>query len=52
MPRVLIRKNPTAFKTLPLLVEAGPEGLRYQSLGRPLNFSEMLERPCVAVDPT
>ena len=44
MPRVLIRKNPTAFKTLPLLVEASPEGLRYESLGRPLNFNEMLER--------
>ena len=53
MPRVLIRKNPTAFKTLPLLVEAGPEGLRYQSLGRPLNFSEMLERrrPVTVEDP-
>ena len=44
MPRVLIRKNPTAFKTLPVLVEASTEGLRYQSLGRPLNFAEVLER--------
>ena len=44
MPRVLIRKNPTAFKTLPVLVEASAEGLRYQSLGRPLNFAEVLER--------
>ena len=54
MPRVLIRKNPTAFKTLPLLVEASPEGLRYQSLGRPLNFSEMLERrrPVALNDPS
>ena len=54
MPRVLIRKNPTAFKTLPLLVEASPEGLRYQSLGRPLNFSEMLERrrPVAVDDPS
>lgn len=53
MPRVLIRKNPTAFKTLPLLVEASPEGLRYQSRGRPLNFSEMLERrrPVAVEDP-
>lgn len=51
MPRVLIRKNPTAFKTLPLLVEASADGLRYQSLGRPLNFGEMLERRRpVAVD--
>jgi len=54
MPRVLIRKNPGTFKTLPLLVEASPEGLRYQSLGRPLNFSEMLERrrPVLVDDPT
>ncbi|MCQ4287297.1 metal ABC transporter ATPase [Pseudomonas stutzeri] len=54
MPRVLIRKNPSAFKTLPLLVEASPECLRYQSLGRPLSFSEMLERrrPVVVDDPT
>lgn len=54
MPRVLIRKNPGTFKTLPLLVEANPEGLRYQSLGRPLNFSEMLERrrPVLVDDPT
>jgi len=54
MPRVLIRKNPSAFKTLPLRVEASPEGLRYQSLGRPLNFSEMLERrrPVLVDDPT
>lgn len=53
MPRVLIRKNPGTFKTLPLLVEASPEGLRYQSLGRPLNFSEMLERrrPVAVDDP-
>lgn len=51
MPRVLIRKNPTAFKTLPVLVDASPERLRYQSLGRPLNFSEMLERRrAVAID--
>ncbi len=54
MPRVLVSKNPSAFKTLPLLVEASPEGLRYQSLGRPLNFSEMLERrrPVAVDDPT
>lgn len=53
MPRVLIRKNPTAFKTLPLLVEASPEGLRYQSTGRALNFTEMLERrrPVAVEDP-
>ncbi|MCQ4321281.1 metal ABC transporter ATPase [Stutzerimonas stutzeri] len=53
MPRVLIRKNPAAFMTLPLLVEASGEGLRYQSLGRPLNFREMLERrrPVTVDDP-
>lgn len=44
MPRTLIRKDPSTFKTLPLFVEAGPDSLSYQSLGRPLNFSEMLER--------
>lgn len=44
MPRVLIRKSPTVFKTLPVLVEASPGHLRYQSLGRPMNFNEMLER--------
>ena len=44
MPNVLLRKNPTVFKTLPLQVEATPDRLRYQSLGRPLNFSEMIER--------
>lgn len=44
MPRTLIRKDPSTFKTLPLFVEANAEGLSYQSLGRPLNFSEMLAR--------
>lgn len=44
MSRTLSRQDPSAFKTLPLLVEAGADGLRYQSQGRPLNFSEMLER--------
>lgn len=54
MPRVLICKNPTTFKTLPLLVEASADGLRYQSLGRPLNFGEMLERrrPVAVDDPS
>lgn len=53
MPRTLIRKNPTAFKTLPLYVEANADGLSYQSLGRPLNFAEMLERrrPVEVSDP-
>lgn len=44
MSRTLSRQDPSAFKTLPLLVEASADGLRYQSQGRPLNFSEMLER--------
>lgn len=44
MPRIISRKDPATFKTLPLFVEASPDGLSYQSLGRPLNFSEMLER--------
>lgn len=44
MPKVLVRKNPAAFKTLPLFVEATPERLSYQSLGTPLNFTQMLER--------
>src|SRR5690606_16860465 len=44
MPKVLLRKSPAAFKTLPLHVEASQDSLGYQSLGRPLNFSEVIER--------
>lgn len=44
MPRTLIRKNPSNFKTLPLHVEASPEGLSYQSIGKPLNFAQTLQR--------
>ncbi len=44
MPRILIRKDPSSFKTLQLFVEASPEGLSYQGLGMPLNFSQMLEK--------
>lgn len=44
MPRTLARKDPSAFKTLPLHVEAGPDELVYQPLGLPLNFAQMLER--------
>lgn len=53
MPQTLVRKNPTTFKTLPLFVEAGPEGLSYQSIGRALNFSEVLQRrrPIEIADP-
>ena len=44
MPRTLIRKDPSSFKTLQLFVEASPEGLAYQGLGMPLNFAQMLEK--------
>jgi len=44
MPRILARKDPSAFKTLPLHVEANAEGISYQGLGMPLNFAQMLER--------
>jgi len=44
MPKVLVRKSPATFKTLPLYVEASQDRLSYQSRGRPLNFSEVIER--------
>ena len=44
MPKVLVRKNPAVFKTLPLWVQANAERLSYQSLGTPLNFTQMLGR--------
>ena len=44
MPQILHRKLPGDFKTLPLHVEAHEAGLRYQSLGQPLNFEQMLAR--------
>ncbi|CAK17624.1 hypothetical protein [Pseudomonas entomophila] len=44
MPRTLIRKNPSNFKTLPLHVEATHDGLTYQSIGMPLNFAQTLQR--------
>lgn len=44
MPRTLARKDPNAFKTLPIKVDATPQGLRYQRLGLPLNFSQVIER--------
>ncbi|MGY2180719.1 metal ABC transporter ATPase [Pseudomonas agarici] len=44
MPRTLIRKNPSNFKTLPLFVEVTPEGLSYQSIGMPLNFAQTLQK--------
>lgn len=53
MPSVLVRKSPAAFKTLPLYVEAGHDSLSYQSLGRPLNFAEVIarRRPVEVADP-
>ena len=52
MPRTLIRKDPSSFKTLQLFVEASQEGLSYQGVGMPLNFSQMLEKrkPVVVAD--
>ncbi|WP_296266103.1 metal ABC transporter ATPase [Pseudomonas sp. UBA6562] len=44
MARTLIRKNPSNFKTLPLHVEASPEGLSYKAVGMPINFSQLLQR--------
>lgn len=44
MSRTLIRKNPSNFKTLPLHVEATPDGLIYKSIGMPLNFAQTLQR--------
>ncbi|MBF7730187.1 metal ABC transporter ATPase [Pseudomonas sp. N040] len=46
MPRTLARKDPAAFKTLPLRVEARAGRLSYQGHGLPLNFAQMLERRC------
>lgn len=53
MPRTLHSKLPGDFKTLPLLVEANGEGLKYQRLGLPLNFGQMLarRRPISIADP-
>src|SRR5690606_8593608 len=53
MPQTLLEKLPSDFKTLPLHVEANPDTLSYQSLGEPLNFSQMLarRRPVEITDP-
>lgn len=52
MSRLLARKAPGTFKTLPLYVEASADGLNYRGLGLPLNFAQMLERrrPVEAAD--
>lgn len=44
MPRLLKKKNPSNFKTLPLFVEATADSLSYEGVGMPLNFSQTLER--------
>ena len=44
MTRILARKDPGSFKTLPLQVDANADMLSYRSLGLPLNFTQMLER--------
>ncbi|WP_137975098.1 metal ABC transporter ATPase [Pseudomonas sp. F(2018)] len=44
MSRLLARKAPGHFKTLPLYVEASADALSYRGLGLPLNFAQMLER--------
>jgi hypothetical protein len=53
MPRLLTRKNPSNFKTLPVFVEATADALSYEGIGMPLNFSQTLERrkPIVIDDP-
>lgn len=51
MSRVIARRNPVAFKTQALHVQASPEVLRYTPVGNPLNFEEMLAlRQPVQVD--
>jgi hypothetical protein len=44
MPRLLKKKNPSNFKTLPLFVEATADSLSYEGIGMPLNFTQTLER--------
>jgi hypothetical protein len=44
MTRILARKDPTAFKTAPLCVEAREDRLTYRSLGEPLSFAKVIER--------
>lgn len=51
MSRIIARRNPVAFKTQALHVQASPEVLRYAPTGNPLNFDEMLAlRQPVQVD--
>ncbi|MFA5679007.1 MAG: metal ABC transporter ATPase [Pseudomonas sp.] len=53
MSRIIARRNPVAFKTQALHVQASPEVLRYTPVGNPLSFDEMLalRQPVQVVDP-
>ena len=44
MSRILDRKDPVAFTTAPLAVEARADRLTYRCLGEPLSFSKVIER--------
>lgn len=51
MSRIIARRNPVAFKTQALHVQASPEVLRYTPIGNPLSFDDMLAlRQPVQVD--
>lgn len=53
MARIIARRNPVAFKTQALHVQASPEVLRYSPVGDPLNFEQMLvlRQPVEVADP-
>lgn len=53
MSRIIARRNPVAFKTQAVHVQADPEVLRYTPVGNPLSFSEMLalRQPIQVDDP-
>lgn len=53
MSRIIARRNPVAFKTQALHVQASPEVLRYAPVGNPLSFDDMLalRQPIQVDDP-
>ena len=53
MSRIIARRNPVAFKTQALQVQASPEVLRYTPVGSPLSFDDMLalRQPIQVDDP-
>ena len=53
MSRIIARRNPVAFKTQALQVQASPEVLRYTPVGSPLSFDDMLalRQPTQVDDP-